>query len=88
MTSIEKLKFAEQQIINIANGRAAQIDCPFCHETTTRQKMLICCEPMADLTDAILHRIEAGENIAMAKEAVDRARYMADRQRQNMIVSN
>lgn len=88
MTAVEKVKFAEQQIIAVANGRLERIDCPFCHEITTRQQMLICCEPMAELTDAILDRIEAGENISQAREIVDRARHMADQQRQNMIVLN
>lgn len=88
MTSIEKVQAAEQQVIAVANGRADHIDCPFCGEVNTRQQMLVCCTPLADLIDAVMDRIEAGEAVTQAREIVDRARHLADRQRQNMIVLN
>ena len=88
MTAVEKVKVAEQQIIAVANGRLDRIDCPFCGTISTRQHFLLCCDTMAEMTEAVLDRIETGENIAMAAEAVGRARQLADRQRQSMIVLN
>ena len=88
MTSIEKVRFAEQQVIAVATGRSDRIDCPFCCATTTRQQMLLCCEAMADLTDVVLDRIDIGDSLSIAQEAVGRQRQLADRYRQNLISLN
>ena len=73
MTPIEKVKFAEMQIIAIANGRLDRIDCPFCGTISTPAEFLLCCDELAEMADIILDRIETGESVTHAKEVADRA---------------
>ena len=54
MTSREKVLAVERQINEIMMGQRDVLECPFCGLNSTPDNVLLCCEPAADVTNAVL----------------------------------
>ena len=57
MTAREKVVEAERQVRAVVSGIQAHVDCPFCGLTSTPENEVLCCDSMAEVTDAVLNHV-------------------------------
>ena len=72
MTSDEKIKNVEDQLVLLRRGNVNTVSCPYCAEITAEGENF-CCPLMMATIEAILHRQDTEARISMAAEIADRA---------------
>jgi hypothetical protein len=91
MTSREKVIYAEQQVRAILSQEVAVIQCPFCDTRLTfdasdnEHDLMLCCEPLGAVVDAILTHVEAIDQKKQLDEIADR--YFSERRPPPNLVS-
>ncbi len=72
MTSREKVLEAERQVREVVAGARGEIHCPFCGLFSIRENDILCCDPMAEVTHAVLDHIEHLDRSEGVKRILDR----------------
>jgi len=54
------------------------IHCPFCGAVSTSENGILCCENMADITDALLSAMETKEQLAAVESVYERCSRMVN----------
>jgi len=58
LDAAQKFAWVECQILQIMMGNLRFIDCPYCLSSVLLGGQALCCEPIGEATDTVLHRLE------------------------------
>ena len=75
MNPREKVIEAERQVRGILEGHSNVIQCPFCGLESDEENGLLCCDAMAEVSDAVLNHAEFKQQIEVVgrvMEAMDK----------------
>ena len=71
MTPVEKVRETEQRIRAVVAGTSDLLVCVFCGQQNAVGQML-CCEPLAEMVNAICDHIELKDQLKAVERVMDR----------------